>query len=471
MAFQADFFTLTKKRNSTLVPSGTGSFSLSVTLNDGNTSLLSPSIRVVIPSDAILQCNYCHITKFNRYYYIDDWIYNADGTWTANCSVDELASWRTAIKASSGYVDRAYTEGYVDGDIIDTLYPAKTSYVVRKTTMTTGFNPAPSGGTFLIAVLSSVNPSVGPLSYYYMDSFQFGVLVSSMLSVSNPSWSSITTVDSDVLKAIINPMQYITRVMWLPFVHSVQMADAIKLGGWDTGASGHKTTDIMFRFRSQSAVSIPQPTGFKAYPPYSKYTFVSPVFGTFELDGTIIAKNPSINWEINVNAITGSATLVVTTPVTAAGSTTNYELFRSSTQLGVEIPMAQISTNYSGIARGAASAVNSAINAVTNPVGAVAGIASGVLDAVTASMAPNVQSSGSINGGFNIDAQEMWVESIHYSTVLPAPTEFGYPIKAYLSLSNYSGYVKLVHSDFSGACTSTEKDAIIGYLEGGAFLE
>ena len=471
MAFQADFFVLTKKRNSTMQPSGTGQYSLSVTLNDADTSLLSPSLRLRIPSDGILQCNYVHIIKFSRYYWIDDWTYNADGTWTANCSIDVLASWRNEIKSSSGYVDRAYIEGYVDTSIIDTLYPAKTSYVVRKTTIPTGFNPAPSGGTFLISVLSSQNPSVGPLAYYYMNSYQFGVLVANMLSVSNTTWSDIDTIDADVVKAIVNPMQYITRVMWLPFQHTVTMEDAIRLGGWDTGAYGHKTTDIMFRFRSQSAVSVPQPTGFKPYPPYSKYTFVSPVFGTFELDGTVLASNPSVNWEINVNAISGSATLVVTTPITTGGTTTNYELFRASTQLGVEIPMAQISTNYSGIAHGAASAINGAINAITNPVGAVAGIASGVLDAVTASMSPNVQSSGSLTGGFNIDVQSMWVESIHYATVLAAPTAFGYPVKSYVPLSGYSGYVKMVQTDFAAACTSTEKDAIIAYLESGVYLE
>lgn len=471
MAFQADFFTLTKKRNSTLQPAGTGSFSLSVTLNDTSSSLLYPAIRLRIPSDAILQCNYVHITKFSRYYYIDDWTYNADGTWTASCSVDVLASWRTAIKGSSGYVDRAYTDGYTDTGIMDIFYPARDNFVVRKTTITTGLNAVPSGGTFLISVLSKSSPTIGPLAYYYINTAQMQTLVSNMLSTIDSSWSSVDTLSSDVLKSFINPMQYITRVMWLPFAHSVTMDEKIYLGGWDTGAYGHKTSDVMFSFRSSAAVSIPQPTGYNAYPPYSRYTLVSPVFGTFELDGTIIAKNPSIHWEIDVNALSGSATLIITTPVTAGASTTRYELFRASVQLGVEIPLMQTSTNYAGIAKGIGSAVTSLMGITSNPAGALAGAASGVLDAVVEALSPSVQSSGALTGGFNVDVNSMSIESIHYATILQSPSTFGYPIKAYVPLSGYSGYVKLVRSDFSAACTAAEKDTIINYLLEGVYLE
>ena len=472
MAFNADFFTITKRRNSTLQPVGTGSYQLSVTLNDGASSLLNPSIRVVIPADGILQCNYVHITKFSRYYYIDDWTYNGDGTWTAACSCDVLASWRTQIKSSYGYIDRAYVESYTDTGLIDTLYPAKTNFVVKKTQFTSSLTAAPSGGCYLISVLSSVSPSVGPCSFYYMNAYNFGVMMQNMLTASNPDWSQIDGINDDILKSIVNPMQYITKVMWIPTLHEVYPGDDIKLGGWNTGAKGAKTTDIMLGWGSSPSVSVPQPaTGYKLYPPYSKYTFISPVFGTFELDGTIMAKNPYIDWRINVNTFSGAATLIVTTPITVSGTTTNYELFRATKQLGVEIPLAQISTNYSGMMRGATSAVSSAINAVTNPAGAVAGIFSGVLDAVTASLSPSVQSSGSLTGGFDIDVSNMYIESIHYQTALASPLVFGYPIKAYEPLTGYSGYVKLVYSDFNASCTSTEKDQIISFLESGVFLE
>ena len=133
--------------------------------------------------------------------------------------------------------------------------------------------------------------------------------------------------------------------------------------------------------------------------------------------------------------------------------------------------MAQISTNYSGIVKGAGSVLGSVANVFTNPAGAFAGIAGGIMDAVTASLSPNVQSGGAVAGGFNIDVMSMYVESIHYSTVLESPTTYGYPIKAYEPLTGYSGYVILAYSDFNASCTSTEKDQIINYLESGVFLE
>lgn len=477
MAFQADFFTLTKKRNSTLVPSGTGSFSLSVTLNDGNTSLLSPSIRVVIPSDAILQCNYCHITKFSRYYYIDDWIYNADGTWTAVCSVDPLASWKTAIISSPGYIGRAESSTLANQYALDTFYPSTNLHTTHRQTIDTGMYGSPLLGTFVIGVMSKESPNLGAISYYAIQRDQLAVMMSNMMATAGSTvanWENLDSITGDVLKTIVNPIQYITSCKWFPFaISGISYNTAISLGGWTTGANGAKIQSMQRSFSGDLTISdLP---GFLDYPPYARYTFISPVFGTFELDGTIISANKNITWTIDANIATGGAVLTVKSYRQSGESRYLYELFRTSTMLAIDVPLTQLGTNYVGLAKTAINTVAGAADWskwVSTPGSQVANIANGLIDAATMALSPAVQSTGGSVGGFVFDVGLMYVQQVRYGTVDHSAVTFGLPVKKYVAnLTGTTGFVQYDVSLFNGACTSTEKDQIIGYLEGGVYIE
>ena len=477
MAFQADFFTLTKKRNSTLVPSGTGSFSLSVTLNDGDTSLLSPSLRMVIPSDGILQCNYCHITKFSRYYYIDDWIYNADGTWTANCSVDVLASWKTAITNSPGYIGRAEASSIANPYALDTFYPSTNLHTTHRQTIDTGMSGSPLLGTFVIGVMSKDNPNLGAISYYAIQRDQLAVMMSNMMATAGSTvadWENLSSITGDVLKTIVNPIQYITSCKWFPCtIPNLSYNTAISLGGWATGATGAKIQSMQRAMYGD--LTITDLPGFLDYPPYARYTFISPVFGTFDLDPTIISANKNITWTIDVNIATGGAVLTVKSYRQSGDSRYLYELFRSATMLAVDVPLTQLGTNYVGLAKTAIGTTFGALDWsswITSPGSQVANIANGLIDAATMSLSPSVQSTGGSVGGFVFDVGMMYVQQVRYGTVDQSAVTFGTPVKRYIAnLTGITGFVQYDVSLFNGACTSTEKDQIIGYLEGGVYIE
>lgn len=459
-----NLYTITKKRNSTAQPSGSGT-DVTANWNDGVSSILAPSLRVYLPSDTYLAYNYCKIASLGRYYYIQDWKYNGDGTWTALLECDVLASWKASIQSSYGYVDRADNVTFTSNDILDTFYPATMEQYKVKSAISTTFTSIPSGGTFVICVLGNSNPVLGPVTPFVVSSYQMGILMSSMMTRST-QWSDIDALSEDVLKSFINPMQYITRVMWLPFTTSFLEDTTISLGGWSTGATGHRLTTNMMQFHN--TISVPQGTGYKKYPPYATYTLIAPAFGTFQLDGTILAKTPTIQYAVNIDMVNGSATLIVATKTLETYNLdAEYELLRASTQFGIEIPMAQISTNYAGMAKGALSVAGSAAAGAAGSVGVVSGIAS----AVEAAIAPVVQSTGSLSGGFNLDINMIYIEAIFYKTVDESPEDFGYPIKKRMQLTSFTGYVKMAHSEFDAACTSTEKDQIISLLEGGIYIE
>lgn len=478
MAFQADFFVLTKKRNSTLQPSGTGQYSLSVTLNDADTSLLSPSLRLRIPSDGILLCNYVHIIKFRRYYWIDDWTYNADGTWTANCSIDVLASWKSNIISSPGYIGRAETASIQNAYALDTFYPSTNLHTTHRQTIDTGMSGSPTtGSTFVIGVISKDNPNLGAVSYYAIQRDQLGTLMSNMMATAGGTvtdWSNVNAITGDVLKTIVNPIQYIVSCKWFPFtIPNLIYNTAINLGGWSTGATGAKIGSMQRLLEGDVTVaSLPN---FPEYPPYARYTFISPIFGSFELDGTILATNKRLHWRIDANIATGGAVLSVTSLREVGQDRYHYELFRSASMLAVDIPLTQLGTNYVGLAKTAIGTVAGAADWsswITSPGSQVANIANGLIDAATMAISPSVQSTGGSINGFIFDVGMMYVQQVRYATVSQSDETFGKPVKRYLSnLTNITGFVQYDVSLFNAACTSTEKDQVISMLEGGVYIE
>ena len=477
MAFQADFFQLQKKRNSTLQPSGTGLYSLSVTLNDADTSLLSPSLRLRIPSGAILQCNYVHIIKFNRYYWIDDWSYNADGTWTALCSIDVLASWKSAIISSPGYIGRAESASIQNADALDTFYPATNLHTTHRQTIDTGMSGTPLLGTFVLGVMSKDSPNLGAVSYYAVQRDQLGTLMSNMMATAGGTvtdWSNVDAITGDVLKTIVNPIQYIVSCKWFPFsIPNLSYNTAISLGGWATGATGAKIGSMQRLLEGDvTVVTLPN---FLEYPPYARYTFISPIFGSFELDGTILAKNKRLHWRIDANIATGGAVLSVTSLREVGEDRYHYELFRSAAMLAVDIPLTQLGTNYVGLAKNAIGTVAGAAdwtNWITSPGSQVANIANGLIDAATMAISPSVQSTGGSINGFIFDVGTMYIQQVRYATVSQSDVTFGKPVKRYLSnLTGISGFVQYDVSLFTAACTSTEKDQVISMLEGGVYIE
>ena len=69
----ATFYQFTKRRNSTMRPSSTGT-QLNIIINDGASSLLNPSIRVQYVAAEPYQYNYCyinmlHITCRTKYFH------------------------------------------------------------------------------------------------------------------------------------------------------------------------------------------------------------------------------------------------------------------------------------------------------------------------------------------------------------------------------------------------------------------
>ena len=117
-------YTYSKKVNSTAHPSTSGGTGYSCTLKDPS-SLLNPVILLKISNPT--NKNYAYIEEFGRFYWIRDWV-SDHNMWEAHLQVDPLASWRSGIRASSQYVDRA-DQNVIDNGIVDGKYACTLKHI------------------------------------------------------------------------------------------------------------------------------------------------------------------------------------------------------------------------------------------------------------------------------------------------------------------------------------------------------
>ena len=126
MAITVNFYTFSKKTNSTKQPTGTAALSASCLLKDA-TSIITPVFQIRTSDPTAY--NYCYCSAFHRYYFISDITWNK-GYWEIRCKCDVLATYKTTIGSTNGYVLRSANKS--DGSIIDTLYPTDTAETLQE---------------------------------------------------------------------------------------------------------------------------------------------------------------------------------------------------------------------------------------------------------------------------------------------------------------------------------------------------
>ena len=190
-------FGFTKKENSTKTPTITDGVQFSMQLKE-ETSVLSP-VLIVNKTNSQGQpqqptvYNYAYIPAFMRYYFIRDWQY-INGAWICYCSVDVLGSHKLEIGTTSCYIERSASA--YNGDIIDSLYPAKTDVEIVSATIANSWSGvAPSGGCYIVGIINYQSSNhIGAISYYAMDTSGLNSLLAYLFSNNIYQAGSITEI-------------------------------------------------------------------------------------------------------------------------------------------------------------------------------------------------------------------------------------------------------------------------------------
>lgn len=464
MSFNANFYTFSKRINSTKQPSGGTSYSIEL---KAGSSAINPTIRLDVgQSGNPTAYNYAYIAAFNRYYHIRDWRWE-ERLWVADLVSDPLASFKTSIGSYTAYVSRAAAA--YDGDIMDGYYPAKAEITETKSDATTAptFTHTINDGCFVIGVQGdSAAPNGGAVTYYAVKPAAIASLTNYLL---DPQNYNIMDIEEDLLKCIFNPMQFIVSCLWFPFA-MVLGSDNIEVGWWT----------ITTPAASCKALSDPVYTRNLVYPipkhpqaatrgnylnmqPYSEYIINAGPWGAIPIDNKQLLDESSLTCVMNIDLMTGTGRLSI------LGKNSFAYVQDHVAQIGVPVQLGQNMLNQGALFNGIGSGVGTIGSAVglhpgsmlTNGLAAIYDVAS-----LTQAQPVSVSSNGSMafNNLFNIIGRFLTIVDEDLASR-------GRPLCQPKTISSLSGYILCEDADPQIPCTSQELSEIVNYMNGGFYYE
>lgn len=495
---QIQFFSsFSKRTNSTKKPTGTVDKSLNGTLKEP-CSMTNPVFRIErLPQDASPRIyTYAIIPAFGRFYFVEDWIW-ADGLWECHLSLDVLATWKDSIGQQSEYVLRTDSTTNFNGEITDTLYPATTDFQMRETYATSVFTSDLSVGCYIVGIISGgQTQAVGAITYYAMDSTQFGALKEKLFSDDNleimgiidaGGQTLVQDLSQEVLKTLYNPYQYIASCMWFPFpktaITSKTDVSAIKIGWWEYPLSGSRLYAQIVEFgESMGIQSHPQSAtrgSYLNYAPYTRRTLIGR-FGSVALDTAYFKPTDQIGIGYSVDLITGQCRTTIEKRYTDSQSQLHYDvLTERHFLLAVPIQIAQVGTDYLGTAVSAINTVSSGIGGAVSGFasggivgaigGAIASSANGIYNTIQSAM-PQVETTGS-NGSFLAPSTRTALLEHYYTIVDEDIHHRGRPLCEVRQLNTLSGYILCAEGELDLNCFDNERRMITTFLTTGFFWE
>lgn len=475
-----------KQNNSTKQPDTGTNFTCQM---KDNTSIISPRISLggsFNPSNMM----YCYVPAFNRYYFVQDWDW-IGGAWVASLAVDALATFKAEIGATNAYITRANTSGY-NGAVLDGTYPATTDISIVQTDGSRVYwEDTVANGTYIVGIICGAPDTVGSVTYYTMSPEQFSALKAFLFNetffqdvvgfpdVDDPG-ELLTSISPELLKTIYNPAQYIVSALWLPIGVQGFSTENIKVGWWETTATGRRLSAGSVRINmSSSSVAIPvhpqaaSRGSYLNYAPYSEHVLHFPPFGSVPLDPSFFDENSRfVNLQVVLDIITGKASCVI--------SSSRGRIAEIHAQVGVPINLSQVTPDVAGMAKsvvvhGAAGIVSGIVSGASDGImgsvrGMIGGAKDGIMNAISQPIG-QVVSSG-MNGSFaGITDTLPRLVSKFYQIAPADDSHKGRPVCRNATISSFSGFVQCAEGDISISGTKEERDMISAHMVNGFFYE
>lgn len=342
---------------------------------------------------------YAYVQEWKACYWVTEREF-ADGEILLHCELDPLATYRTAIRNSSQYVLRSAS--FQNEHIVDLEYPVVGQKQQLASVLAAASNPFETSigaGVFVMGVTSkaaAAGSSLGTTFYISMNPSQMTAFAGALMN--NDSWLNISAseLSSDMVKVILNPIQYIQSIKWFPLDPTDiretggSMQSNLPIGWWNI------TTDYYKAFSGDNQViklsfelTVPKhPQAafigqYLNYDPFSNYKLRLPIIGELDLPSRVgDADKVEVIYDIDIPS--GLANVTVNSVITTPATTMTEATF--TTNVGVDVPLSQILKDEVG-------AVKSAVSTVANAVGAISGFVTNNIVAGTESAANAVNSA------------------------------------------------------------------------------
>lgn len=533
MAFDVYFYkNFAKRKNSTKRPSGT--YDEFGCILKAPSSIIAPTIEISYAPNAadgypqtgnptlgdnekLADYTYAYIPIFHRYYFIRDIRY-MNRVWEIDLECDVLATYKTEITSSTKYVLRSQTQtdpSLVDDCRLQRHHVSTAMRTVDCNWINYGGNNV-AWGAYVVGIIGAAG-GTGVVSHYVFDAGTLANFLTDVFRIENYDVGGDAEVISpQLMKAFMNPSQYIVSIMWFPFAPEYGTSERIVLGWWQTNTFAPKVSKYTKRFANVQidGTTHPQSGGDKSHflnsAPYTTRSLFLPCFGEIPVD-TERGSNLQFQLSAVVDYITGEAQV----DVRSAGndsSETPAMVSRVNGQIGVPLPIAQTIQNGGGMlsalsARlqgevgssgglaqvfgGVASTIGGAVQGSAGTIGAgIGGMSAGITNAgssmVAAKMAqlqgiaaniPTCHSSGAFGSFLEVisnyydTAKQVILSETFVKVSETAPSEIGLPLAQSRTLSSLSGFTLLANGNIDTTGSKQEKDALEAYLTTGFYIE
>lgn len=460
-------------------------------------SIINPYIEIADNLSVAPQWNYCYIPVYNRYYWIIEWTWER-GFWSAELSVDVLASYRENILDSTLYVLRSASN--YDGNIIDKLYPTKIDNELIRVPLPQPWSVdvIPTNGTFVIGVIAPSGGYFGSMNYYAMSQSGYSKLCDYLSTQAVTTDEGFNEDDCSLAlqKALVDPFQYIKSCKWIPLAYNDTNFKGVNrtkipIYQWsiDVGACTQLVKcygSVEFNIDMRRHPQTNDRGMFVNYEPYTNINMFLPPFGTFPLDTTYTGINRSgFQVSMLVDYITGGGAYYV--QVLDPESRQCGIIANGYGQVAVDMQLSQVNTSTMGLALTKASVgLDELLSTVSmgtvspqetigeNPISNVGGITS---NAGINSFGNGVQArfskavTSGTQGGFSSYAHVPYIDYQFFTLVDDDINEDGRPLMKNVRLGNLSGYCICKNGDVAIGGTAQEQNAIRAYLESGVYIE
>lgn len=490
MAFNVRFYSFAKRTNSTKTLYNETSLPLSCVLKD-NTDIINPTIVINGGENFNPKFyNYCWISQFNRYYFINTWRYIV-GSWECDCECDVLATFKQFIENANKYVLRSSAR--YNRNIIDTMFPAlgwQPDYYTD--TKTFNFSRSFDYGVYILGVANNSADGLGAVTYYCTASSTIRRLVEYMMP-SLSDWTDTFTGFTDVLyRTIYSPFDYIKSCKWFPISYTPATAlETVRFGNYNANEENkeiymRRIEDTVTSWFSDSR-TLNLPTGWMALDakyrmnPYAHLYLVVNPWGVIELNPLDFANSTQIKCYLYIDFISGDGVLKIYKIVNEREDFITQKIAKIS----VDVNLSQSSVDIAGILSGAVKTATGVGAMLTT--GGVGGLIAGGLEAgngvTSAAISSTPSLSGSVGNSFDCAVMMEGDITLIYTNTYFAQEdkdERGKPLYETVTLRdlakddtiNSSGYILCADGDMQIAgAMKQELDKLSEFLTTGFFLE
>ena len=488
----ATFYTLSKRKNSTKQPTGSGT-QLTVNLKSG-TSLLSPTFLLSLSSKPA----YNHVVFEGRNYFIIDIVSIRDNLWEIVCEVDAMATLKSDILNTKAYV---LYDSVANSEIPDNRLPIKTAKTVSVSTAACPF--VPDGGCYIVSItgarnstgiykmtLAELNALIEDVSTYQNNLFDFSALqpyepVQPTPPTGTPSIEDLLDYIAGWLKydgewilyAIMcavypisqffgsgNVPQNIKDCKFIPFNRGTTVpinnaTGELSVGTFDTNQTPQQLNQ--YTVHDTVTVNIPwQTSDFRRRSPYTEIYLYLPYIGMVKLSSENLIGESTLTVKYVLGILDGS--LIAT--VEAGGEI----LGQYSANVSANYPVGVSNIN---APKAAQSVIAGALAVATKNISSFGMAAVNFADSVT----PNFTSIGGLDGVAGVGTnQNITCYTVFHDTIVPPNTELatvGAPTMAPKALSGLTGFCQCLDAHVESSDMKSLIDIVDGYLNSGFFIE